>query len=75
MKDKPLFKQLLEASSIGIQLVAATFAGLAIGYFLDRIFGTSPWFTIIFLILGIAAGFMELIKVAKQQDSDADKNN
>jgi len=69
MGEKPLFKQLLEASTVGIQLVLSTFVGFAIGYFLDKAFKTSPLFTIIFLILGIIAGFRELIRVAKRNDS------
>lgn len=52
-----LFKNLAMLSSIGIAFVAATFIGLAIGVYLDRYFGTSPWLTIIFLVFGIAAGF------------------
>lgn len=64
--EKPLYKQLFDVSTIGINLVVATFAGLAIGYILDRLLGTSPYLTIIFLILGIIAGFRELIRVAQK---------
>jgi ATP synthase protein I len=42
--------------------------GLAIGYFLDRYFHTKPWFTIIFLILGVAAAFRSLASLAKEID-------
>jgi len=74
--EKSLFGQLLDASSVGIQLVAATFAGLAIGYGLDRLFGTSPWLTCIFLVIGIISGFMELLRVARKVDkSDNDGNS
>lgn len=66
MSEKPLFKQLLEASTIGLNLVLATFVGLAMGYGLDKLFNTSPWLTIIFLLLGIIAGFRELIRVARK---------
>jgi ATP synthase protein I len=64
--EKSLYKHLLDASAIGINLVVATFVGLAIGYILDRLLGTSPYLTIIFLILGIIAGFRELIRVAQR---------
>lgn len=64
--EKSLFRQLFEVSTIGINLVVATFAGLAIGYFLDRLFGTSPYLTIIFLIFGIIAGFREMVRVAQK---------
>lgn len=66
--EKPLFKQLLEASSVGIQLVLSTFVGFAMGYYLDKFFGTSPWLTVIFLVLGIIAGFYDLVKVARNQN-------
>ncbi len=66
--EKPLFRQLIEASSVGINLVVSTFVGLAIGYGLDKLFGTSPYLTVIFLILGIIAGFMELVRVARKQE-------
>lgn len=76
MADKPVFKNLLNVSSIGIHMVACTFAGLAIGYGIDKLFNSSPWFTIIFLILGIIAGFVELIRLAKRKfDEDDDKEN
>ncbi len=74
-KEKPLLRQLLEASSIGINLVLSTFVGFAIGYFLDKLFGTSPWLTAIFLIIGIIAGFRELLRVAKKQDGHGKEGN
>ena len=74
-KEKPLLKQLLEASSVGIQLVLSTFVGFAIGYFLDKFFKTFPWLTAIFLIIGIIAGFRELLRVARKQDGSDKKGN
>ena len=45
------------ASTLGLSIVIATFIGLALGIWLDRVFNTSPWLTIILLIVGIIAGF------------------
>jgi ATP synthase protein I len=73
--EKPLFKQLLEASTVGIQLVLSTFAGFAIGYLLDKFFGSFPWLTAIFLLLGIAAGFYDLVKVARRQNGHDKKGS
>ena len=72
MSEKPFFRQLLEASTVGLNLVLSTFVGLAIGYGLDRFFHSAPWLTIIFLILGIITGFRELIRIAKKQDNGSD---
>ena len=66
--EKSIFGQLLDASSVGINLVASTFVGLAMGYGLDKLFGTSPYLMVIFLVFGIAAGFRNLLKIAKKQD-------
>jgi ATP synthase protein I len=74
-KEKPLLKQLFDASTVGIQLVLSTFVGFGMGYFLDKFLGTSPWLTGIFLILGIVAGFRELLRVARRQNGTDKKSN
>jgi len=52
--------------TIGTRLVASTFTGLAIGYYTDRWLGTSPLFTLLLLVLGIAAGFYNMYRMAKR---------
>ena len=47
--------------SIASLLPASTFIGYAIGYGLDRWLGTQ-YLKIVFLILGIVAGFVQLIR-------------
>jgi len=48
-------------SSVGISLAFSIFIGLFIGVYLDGKFDTSPVLTFIFLGLGIAAGFRNLL--------------
>ncbi len=69
-EKRTFWRQLLDASTVPLNLVTATFVGLAIGYGLDRLFGTSPYLTIVFLIFGIIAGFRELFRYAKKQERD-----
>ena len=45
------------ASTLGLTIVIATFIGLALGLWLDSVLDTSPWLTVIFLVVGIIAGF------------------
>ena len=54
------------AASMGFSIVLATVIGLAAGVFLDRFFETSPWLTLIFLLLGIVAGFRNIYIIAKR---------
>jgi ATP synthase protein I len=61
--DEPsVLRQLARLSTIGISLVAAIAIGLLIGYWLDRLLGTTPWLTMLFTLLGIAAGFLNLFR-------------
>jgi len=83
MAEKSLFKQLLEASTVGLNLVISTIIGGLIGYGLDYAmagwFGvkTAPWLLFIFTIFGIIAGFKDLIMLAKKSNKDdqPDKKN
>lgn len=70
--DKPVFRQIFEASTVGIHLVLCMIAGGGIGYFLDRFFGAFPYLSIMFFILGIIAGFREVFRIARKADKAAD---
>ncbi len=62
--------QALMASTIGYQVALSPFIGIAIGIFLDSRFGTLPYLTILFLILGIFAGARNYYRFAKQQQEE-----
>ena len=54
-------RELAYFSSLGLQVALSIFIGLAIGLYFDRhVFDTSPWFTLVFLGFGIAAGFKNI---------------
>lgn len=48
-------------------LGAAIFVGFMIGYGLDALFGTDPVFMLIFLFIGIAAGFLNVYRAAMKE--------
>ena len=73
---RQLIKSLGFLSGVGISLVAATFIGLAMGYYLDKWLGTSPWMTLIFLGFGIVSGFRNVYilterELKRQQHNDS----
>lgn len=45
---------------VGSQMVAATFVGAGIGWWLDKLTGWSPVFLVVFFLLGSAAGFISV---------------
>ena len=53
-------RELAYYSSLGLSVALSIFIGLAVGVYLDRRFDTTPWCTLIFLGLGIAAGYRNI---------------
>jgi ATP synthase protein I len=52
------------AMRLGADFVAGVLVGAAIGWGIDRFFGTSPWGLIVFLLLGFAAGILSVMRTA-----------
>jgi len=68
---KEMTKMLVDVSTIGMTVAFSIFIGVGFGYYLDhRVFGgrTKPWFTLIFLGLGVAAAFLNLYRMATRKD-------
>lgn len=51
---------------MGLVLAITTMLGLGVGLYLDRVFGTAPWLMIVFLILGVTAGFRNIYTTMKK---------
>jgi ATP synthase protein I len=65
------YRQYLSYAALGIEMGVALSIGMLIGWYLDRLFGTRPWLVIIFSLFGIAAGFRNIIQLARK-DWDED---
>jgi ATP synthase protein I len=39
------------------------------GYFFDRWLHTAPWLLIVFILYGVAAGFVNLVQVTRRYES------
>ncbi len=46
------------------EFIAGVVVGAALGWFIDRFAGTSPWGLIVFLLLGFAAGVLNVLRSA-----------
>jgi ATP synthase protein I len=69
------YRRLAELSSLGLMLPSSIAVGLAIGYLLDKLLGTHPWLLGIFTLLGIASGFLSLIRGLKKLGIEGDEEN
>ncbi|MFZ3034333.1 MAG: AtpZ/AtpI family protein [Parvibaculum sp.] len=54
------------------ELVAGIFVGGGIGLLLDKWLGTGPLFLLIFFVLGMAAGILNVFRTAKQLSAQAE---
>ena len=49
-----------------IELVAGLAIGFGIGYGLDTLFGTMPFFLVLFIFFGLAAGVLTMMRSARE---------
>jgi ATP synthase protein I len=56
-----------QGSRVLAELIAGPVGGGLIGWLFDRWFGTSPWLLLVFVFLGIAAAFWNIIKISGQR--------
>lgn len=57
---------------ITVELVSGILVGGGIGYVLDKLLSTFPLFMVIFLLLGGAAGFLNVYRTAKNEENRKD---
>jgi ATP synthase protein I len=69
-ETRKYIKLLALASTMGISMVLAIVIAIAMGYYLDKWFQTSPVFFLIFMILGIVAGFRNIYIIMKRAEKD-----
>jgi ATP synthase protein I len=50
------------------EFVAAIIVGAGLGYFIDMVLPTSPWGMVVFVLLGFAAGVLNMTKAAKHMN-------
>ncbi|MFP3903479.1 MAG: AtpZ/AtpI family protein [Armatimonadota bacterium] len=53
-------------SSVGVTLAVSVGLGVYVGNWLDHRWGTAPWLTVVGLLLGSTAGFIELWRVIQE---------
>ena len=54
---------------IGTEFVAAILVGAGLGYLIDLGLGTSPWGLLILLLIGFAAGVLNVIRVVAEMNA------
>lgn len=60
------------AFRLSTEFVAAAVVGGGIGWILDRFFGTSPVLLLLMFVLGLAAGFRNILRAAKEMNESSE---
>ena len=69
------------AFRLGIEITIATMIGALMGYALDRFLNTRPWFLVVGVLLGGAAGCINVYRAAQEitievnDNGDNEENN
>jgi len=79
-KDKSKRKTYMavaDLSTMGIAMVLAIILGLAAGLYIDSRLGTEPIFTLLFILMGILAGFRMMYRTYMRffKDNNVDKTD
>ncbi|HXN06109.1 MAG TPA: AtpZ/AtpI family protein [Nitrospiria bacterium] len=75
-ENDPFYQGLSYAARIGIEMVSATLVGAGIGYFIDWKFKTVPWALIAGVLVGSAAGFLNIyrfVQAMEKKESEQDQ--
>ncbi|MCW8915028.1 MAG: AtpZ/AtpI family protein [Magnetovibrio sp.] len=64
-----------QAFRIGTEMISALVVGVGLGWWLDRTFDTKPWFTIICIFLGGAAGILNVYRTAMRMADDLNEDS
>src|SRR5689334_9738630 len=55
-----------QAFKFAAELVVGVVVGGGIGWALDKQLGTAPWLMVVFVVLGFAAGLLNVVRAAQQ---------
>ena len=59
-----------QAFRLATELVVGIVVGVFIGWWIDRFFETTPVFILVFFVLGVIAGIMNVLRTAKKMQAE-----
>ena len=62
--------KMLKYTAIGTEFVSPIVVGPVVGHYLDLYFKTDPWLTLVMFLMGVIAGFYNLVREVKNFEKD-----
>jgi ATP synthase protein I len=66
-KDQAPAKGMRQGNRVLTELIAGPAGGALLGWFLDRLFGTSPGILLVAMFLGIVVAFRNIIRISNER--------
>lgn len=63
--DARTLRTIGQLSTIGLAFVFAIVLGFAGGYWVDRLAGSAPWFSLLGFAVGLAAGILNVVRTMR----------
>jgi len=63
--DARTLRTIGQLSTIGLAFVFAIVLGFAGGYWIDRLAGSAPWFSLLGFAVGLAAGILNVVRTMR----------
>jgi F0F1-type ATP synthase assembly protein I len=73
--NKNVAKNLMNYSSLGLEMGLCVVIGLGLGHYLDKHFDVYPYLTFIFMFFGIIAAFRAVYSAYKRLKRDDERDN
>lgn len=70
---KKQYQALVEASALGFMFPIAIGIGFGWGWWMDKLFGTWPWLSVVFTAFGVIAAFMNLFRFAREDSNEGSR--
>jgi len=69
-KDYRFIRQVGLLTTIPLMLLSGPLIGFLVGNYIDKRFGTAPWFMILFVCLGFVASIRQTIAIIKKASNN-----
>jgi ATP synthase protein I len=69
-KDYRYIRQVGLLTTIPVMLLSGPLIGFLIGNYIDKRFGTAPWFMVLFVCLGFVASIRQTIAIIKKASNN-----
>ena len=63
------FDKIAKYLAVGLEIPSTILGGVVLGYLADSYFGTSPWLTVSFTVLGFIGAVYRMVKYAQHFSS------